>query len=421
MELTKGQKEGKEKTIEWFNSDSSKQIFEISGYAGTGKSTLVYSIIDELGINMEDVAFATFTGKAALVLSLKGCPATTIHKLIYIPESELLEMKDSNNEVIKDEEDTTCYENKVSFIKKEKLPENIKLIVLDECSMIDEKMLEDLKSFKIPIIVLGDIFQLPPISGEPVLLKNPDVLLTEIMRQKEGDPIVHLATLAREGKYIPYGKFGHSYVIDKKELDIDIDNNLGKFDKVLTKSDIVLCRKNITRERLNNHIRSNIYGITKKIPTMNDKIICRKNNWDLQIRDELDINLVNGLIGNVVSPITSDDIKMEASYFRMDFRPEMCKEDFFESIPVSTLPFVNLSDKEKKILEYKQYKIFSKKKLICNKFEFAYAITVHLSQGSQWKRVFIYDEKFNMYEKENYNKSLYTAITRAEKQVILAK
>jgi len=383
----------------------------------TGKSTLVSAIIDELGIDIKDVAFATFTGKASLVLTMKGCPATTIHKLIYDMEKEEVACEDENGNVLTDENGVELTKEEIFFRKKDKLADHIKLIVLDECSMIDQQMLDDVKSFGLPIIVLGDYYQLKPIGQESVLLKNPDVILTEIMRQKENDPIVYLATKAREKQRIDYGQYGKSYVIEKSILNHDIDFGTTNMDRILSNSDIVLCRTNKSRVMLNKHIREDIYDIHKKLPTMNDKIICRKNNWEVSINDEIPVNLVNGLIGYVNSPVTKENIDTDINTVYLDFKPEFCNEDFFYNIPVSTIPFLDLTDKQKKIFEAKQWKYFKLRNTKCNQFEFAYAITVHLSQGSSWKRVFVYDEYYG----DDYYNSLYTAITRAEKQVIIAK
>ncbi len=417
IELTKGQLEGVKLGKKWYKSATSKQLFQIGGYAGTGKTTMVYSLIDALGIDMDDVAFATYTGKAALVLTIKGCSATTIHQLIYKPYKEEEALLDKNGNPIINANGKELSNEKITFVKKDSLPENIKLIVLDECSMIDEEMLEDLKSFGIPIIVLGDPFQLPPIGGKPVLLQEIDVMLTEIMRQKEGDPIVYLSFLARKYRLPKVGKYGISHVLPRWKLDNDIKTNYGEYDKLLTSASTIICRTNRSRNMLNRHIRENVYGLTKKFPTMGDKVICRRNNWNLKIKDELELYMVNGLMGKICSPITTENIHMDECYLNVDFKPEMCKEDYFENIPITGVPFMDIEEETAKIIDAKQYKYFKKKDKICNKFEYAYAITDYLAQGSSYSKVLIYDEHYG--ERENYFKSLYTSITRAEDQVIV--
>jgi hypothetical protein len=135
--------------------------------------------------------------------------------------------------------------------------------------------------------------------------------------------------------------------------------------------------------------------------------------------DEYDINLVNGLIGYVNSPIDESTINNSNFSFKLDFRPEMCKYDFFENIFACTIPFIKhrFTTEDVEIMEYRNYKSFGRRK-ICNKFEYGYCITDYLSQGSQWNKVIVYNESYGAREK--YNSSLYTTITRAVKQVIIA-
>ena len=421
IELTEGQKHCFNETIKWFKDVESKQIWEIAGYAGTGKSTIVRYIIDELGLRDDEVAYATYTGKASLVLTLKGCTATTIHKLIYDPITDEVPVLSEEKDQLYDDEGDECYTSKLGFKKKENLDNpNLKLIVLDECSMINDKMLDDIKSLNIPIIVLGDTFQLGPIFGKPVLLQNPDILLTEVMRQKEGDPIVYLATQVRNSKELIIGNYDKSHVLSRSVMDDDLEFGNTDFSNIMSKSDIIICRTNKSRNLINTHFRRKILEIDRDFPIENDKLICRKNNWDIGLTDEYTLNMVNGLIGYVCSPILNQDIFDTSSSMYIDFKPDICNEDFFQRIPVSIIPFLsNLSDNRRKILESKQWKIFKKRKIMCNLFEYAYAITAHLSQGSSWRKCLIYDEHYG--PDIDYRKSLYTSITRAEKQVIICK
>ena len=81
--LNTQQTKARELILEWFKNKN-KQVFVLSGYAGTGKTTLINYIINELNLG-DKIAFATPTGKAASVLIQKGSLASTIHHLIYTP------------------------------------------------------------------------------------------------------------------------------------------------------------------------------------------------------------------------------------------------------------------------------------------------------------------------------------------------
>ena len=237
FELTEQQKYAKEKTLKWWRTQN-KQVFEISGAAGTGKTTIIYTLIEELGLNHDEVLFMAYVGKATLALAMKGNYAQTIHSSIYnlrkTPKTnELGEVIRSNGRVVE----------KIEFVKKEQLPPNIKLIVVDEAAMVPENIAQDLLSFGLPIIVLGDNNQLPPIFGESIFLSNPDILLTEPMRQSLDSPIIYLAMRAMRGEYIKTGRYGNSYVIRKDMIT----------DEMLTKSDVVICGRNKTRDEINNH------------------------------------------------------------------------------------------------------------------------------------------------------------------------
>ncbi|HEY3796257.1 MAG TPA: AAA family ATPase, partial [Bradyrhizobium sp.] len=145
-------------------------VFRLFGYAGTGKTTLARHIAD--GVDGE-VKFAAFTGKAALVMRNKGCDnASTIHSLIYRARESGVEQP--------------------SFELWDDAPASkAKLIVIDECSMVDAELGRDLMSFDCPLLVLGDPAQLPPIQGGGFFTNSePDAMLTEVHRQAQDDPIV---------------------------------------------------------------------------------------------------------------------------------------------------------------------------------------------------------------------------------------
>ncbi len=150
--LNDQQEECVKKALKWFKNPSSKQTFEISGPAGSGKTTIVRTIIQELGVKIEDVLFVAYVGKAALQLTRSGVNGRTIHSTFY--DIEFVPVKDENGAiVIKNGRVITRPE----FVKKDRIPENIKLIVIDEAPMVNESFGIDIESFNIPIICLGDL------------------------------------------------------------------------------------------------------------------------------------------------------------------------------------------------------------------------------------------------------------------------
>ena len=150
VKLNDQQEIAKDLIVDWYlNKTHEKLVFTLAGYAGTGKTFLINYIIKNcLDIPLHKVAFIAPTGKAASVLTQRGClNACTVHKLIY-NRIEKESQTEINGKIIK----TKRFE----FVKKPNIPK-YKLIILDEVSMVSEKMMEDLISFGIPILCCGDV------------------------------------------------------------------------------------------------------------------------------------------------------------------------------------------------------------------------------------------------------------------------
>ena len=146
-------------------ANGTPQVFRLFGYAGTGKTTLARHLAEQ---SDGEVKFAAFTGKAASVMRGKGCKgASTIHSLIY-------RARESGEEI-------------PSFDLWDEAPASkAELIVIDECSMVDAELGRDLLSFGVPVLVLGDPAQLPPIQGGGFFTEaEPDAMLTEVHRQAD--------------------------------------------------------------------------------------------------------------------------------------------------------------------------------------------------------------------------------------------
>src|SRR5215468_11353484 len=202
-QFTPHQNEALKLVADWLKSgpgtDGGPQVFRLFGYAGTGKTTLARHIAEEAD---GEVKFAAFTGKAASVMRGKGCRgASTIHSLIY-------RARESG-------EETPSFE-----LWDDAPASKAKLIVIDECSMVDPELGRDLLSFGVPVLVLGDPAQLPPIQGGGFFTDaEPDAMLTEVHRQAADDPIIHLSMAVREGEWIEPGRYGESEVVCKAALD----------------------------------------------------------------------------------------------------------------------------------------------------------------------------------------------------------
>ena len=283
------------------------------------------------------------------------------------------------------------------FVKKEKIPSNIKLIVIDEAPMVNETFGVDIESFNIPIICLGDLQQLPPVIGGSKYLLRPDYVLTKIMRQAEGNPIIYLSQLASRGEPIPYGKYGDKcYVIPKDKIN----------DNMLLGADMIITPTNRSRIKYNKYIREELRHINSELPVPGEKLICRKNNRNRIIGDG--VYLVNGMLGYVtdVNKSTYNGKTVDIS-----FTP-----DFNES-----LQFHNVKIDYKTLMDSIQTnnEKYNKGFSMYDMFEFGDVITVHLSQGSQAENVLFISEPFG-FDRILQNKLEYTGITRAREGLIYA-
>jgi exodeoxyribonuclease-5 len=335
-------------------------IFRLFGYAGTGKTTLAKHLAE--GVDGK-VLFAAFTGKAACVMRSKGCHgAATIHSLIY-------KARESG-------EETPNFE-----LWDDAPASKAKLIVVDECSMVDGELARDLMSFGVPLLVLGDPAQLPPIQGGGFFTDaHPDAMLTEVHRQAQDDPIVRLSMMIRAGKPLQEGSYGASEVLRREALD----------PARVVNADQILVGRNATRRAYNLRLRQR-RGFVDAMPMAGDKLVCLRNNRRK--------GLFNGALW-----VVSERPKSRRQIIRMRLKPD---EDLGERmVKVSVRPECFTGAIEQ--LEWPARKRY-------DEFDFGYVLTVHKAQGSQWDDVVLFDESGAF--PENRDRWLYTGVTRAAKRL----
>ena len=339
------------------------QVFRLFGYAGTGKTTLARHIAE--GVDGE-VKFAAFTGKAALVMRNKGCDgASTIHSLIYRARESGVEQP--------------------SFELWDDAPASkARLIVIDECSMVDAEMGRDLLSFECPLLVLGDPAQLPPIQGGGFFTASePDAMLTEVHRQAQNDPIVRMSMDIREGRPLEIGCYGESEVVSRGELDPD---------RVM-RADQVLVGRNNTRRAYNMRMRQR-QSIDDPLPVAGDKLVCLRNNRKK--------GLFNGGLWRVKSRTASRSKSSRIMSMRLS--PD---EEFSHKVTKVSVRH-DCFEGGIETIAWEQRKPY-------DEFDYGYVLTVHKSQGSQWDDVVLFDESFGF--QDSRARWLYTGITRAAKRL----
>jgi exodeoxyribonuclease V len=202
IQLTKQQLNAIDVIVERLKRKEPITVF--TGYAGTGKTVSIKFLLSGiLNIPMSQIAIAAFTGTAAKNISINGKTGQTLHSLIYNP-------------IIKR---GVC----VGFTRKsyEELS-SLKLIIVDEHSMIPDEILQDLMYYNIPILLVGDRAQLPPIGTPHRFFNVSHYELTEVHRQALDNPILMAATKIREGDPVPNGNYENTLLVGTK---FDLDDN----------------------------------------------------------------------------------------------------------------------------------------------------------------------------------------------------
>ena len=384
MELSIDQKQVLDKILEWYKDKDKNQYITIGGYAGTGKTTLIAKLSQQLKKDNKKlkIAFCSFTGKATRVLKTKLAESnsitdkdtiSTIHGLIYSP-------------IVNGKEEI------VGWKMKDELETD--LIIVDEASMIDMSIWADLKSFKKPIIAVGDHGQLPPINGNFNLMEKPELKLEVIHRQQRENPIIKLSIMTRERGVIPainYSKGVKKIRRNSSEANEVIEEWLGDYDP----NTLILCGFNYTRVKLNKYIRS-MLGFETTEPQVGDRVICLRNNHTAEI--------FNGMLGTIIS--IKDESK---NWYEAEIEMDGEKINYFGLIAKKQFgnsESLNFTEKRSEIMDG-------------DLFDFGYALTVHKAQGSQAKKVILFEERFSKMDDEMWRRWLYTAVTRAEEELYI--
>ncbi len=375
MQFSPQQDQALKAVARWLK-DGRTPLFRLFGYAGTGKTTLARYFAEHVD---GDVQFAAFTGKTAQVLRSKGATnARTLHSLIYRPRGE---------EEVSDETTGKTSMAPTFSLNRQSPVARAKLIIVDECSMVDEALGRDLMSFGTPILVLGDPGQLPPISGGGFFTEaEPDMLLTEIHRQARDNPIIAMALDVREGRELMYGDYGTAQIISKNEVSQEL----------VLGADQVLVGTNRTRRRYNTRLRE-LKGFSAAYPQAGDKLVC--------LRNDPAKGLLNGSLWKVMTS-SRETVKPGINLL---VTPE-------EDEPDRGAAKIKLL---KQVFEDPEADIPWQTKKRFDDFDYGYALTVHKAQGSQWDEVVLFDESYAF--RDTRERWLYTAITRAAERLTVVK
>ena len=430
-------------------TESNNKLFVLKGYAGTGKTTLIASIVKNLRYANHKSVLLAPTGRAAKVLSnYAKKQAFTIHKRIYFPRSG----KDG----------------KVGFVLQPNKFSNT-LFVIDEASMIGDastqsklfesgSLLQDLISFvdagsNCRLMFVGDTAQLPPVklTVSPALNSDllafdfnkdvSEVVLSEVVRQSEGSGILHNATALREQLQIEiFDDFCFNLkpfndvirLIDGHEIQEAIESSYRNNGKEET---VILVRSNKRANLYNQQIRSQILFNEHEL-SVGDFLMVVKNNYYW-----LEASSTPGFIanGDIVEVLEIQAFKELYGFRFAEVHVQMVdypNEPSFDTVLIldtltSESPALLYEDSNKLYLEVQKdyahlkskYQRFREVKdnafFNALQVKFSYAITCHKSQGGQWSNVFVEQPYLPDGPDKDYFRWLYTAITRATQKLYL--
>jgi len=421
----------------------------LKGYAGTGKTTLVGTLVKNLWkIKLSPVLLAP-TGRAAKVISnYSGRQAQTIHRHIYYPKKtssgglafQLKQNKSRNTLFIVDE---------ASMIPD--TPSDSKLF--ENGSLLDDLMMYVYSGYNCRILFIGDTAQLPPVKLEVSPALNPDNLsigfhkdvtqieLDEVVRQAEGSGILMNATKIREllqdGFYDSF-KFkisGYTDVVRFLDGHEIIEALNDAYTNAGHEESVIILRSNKRANSYNQQIRSRILFQEEQLSAGDYLMVVKNNYFWLDAKSEagfiangdiikvLEIYAVKELYGFQfaevkIGMVDYPDQKPFETVLLLDTltseTPSLSYEESNKLYQEVLKDFEDEKTKYKKFLKVKNNKYFNSLQV-----KFSYAVTCHKSQGGQWDHVFVEQPYLPDGITKEYLRWLYTAITRAKKKLYL--
>jgi exodeoxyribonuclease-5 len=264
------------------------------------------------------------------------------------------------------------------------------LVIVDESSMVDMRLRDDLKLTGCRALFVGDPGQLPPVGSASWFIDSkPNAMLEEVQRQALDNPIIQMSLQIRTGfiRPVEWRKREGCGIWKKNEVDpvswLDADQ--------------VITGSNASRHKVNKYFRNKLgYAAVSKLPLAGERLICLKNDYD---RHPQFIN------GTQFQAVSNADLVDENGYLDIVYEGHKLTDVTFYPHHCLAHYDPNLSELPREF----------RKGLM--ELDFAYAITVHKSQGSEWDHVIIADDQMMKNDARFRKRWLYTAVTRAKKTV----
>ncbi|WP_297334574.1 AAA family ATPase [Flavobacterium sp.] len=437
-----------QKISEFINNDSKDEIFVLKGYAGTGKTTIISTLVNHLREANKKYVLLAPTGRAAKVISgYSQKPAYTIHKRIYFPK------KGSGGTM-----GFTLQPNKFTNT----------IFIVDEASMISDtaneskmyengSLLDDLMQYvysgnNCKLVLIGDTAQLPPVNSDisPALdvqmltnnyfKETQQIELDEVMRQDIDSGILYNATELREvlkSAFVDTFKFRVKGFKDIVRLvdGFEIEDAINQaYSNYSVEDTAFIVRSNKRANQYNKQIRFKILGRESELSAGDLLMVVKNNYFWLNEKSEAGF-IANGDIIEVL-----EIFRIEELYGFKFARVKVRMVDYPNQAPFETVLLLDTIDSESASLTYEEsnrlynevmldyenetsYRKFLKVKnnphFNALQVKFSYAVTCHKSQGGQWHTVFVEQPYLPQGIDKDYIRWLYTAVTRAKDKLYL--
>ncbi len=430
-------------------SEEKSETFLLKGYAGTGKTTLIGTLVKNLWKAQKSFVLLAPTGRAAKVISnYSGKQALTIHKKIYMPKSEGV--------------------GKVTFSLQKNKARNV-IFIVDEASMIPDinqdsrlfengSLLDDLMHYVYSghgckLLLIGDTAQLPPVKLDisPALEQrtlenhyNKEVIsleLDEVLRQQKESGILYNATRIRDAldsgffDSFKINEVNFPEVIRPSDGQEIMDAIQDSYDAHGNEDTVIIVRSNKRANLYNQNIRERILFREEEL-SAGDFLMVVKNNY-FWVKPHSEAGFVaNGDIIEVLEIFAIKELYgfrfAEVSIRMVDYpnmkpietvllletltseTPSLSYEDSNKLYEEVKKDFADIKSNYKRFLSIKNNKYFNALQV-----KFSYAITCHKSQGGQWNTVFIEQPYLPNGIDKDYLRWLYTAMTRAKERLYL--
>lgn len=438
-----------QKIAQFVLSENQDELFVLKGYAGTGKTTLLSSLVNQLPFVHRKYVMLAPTGRAAKVISnYAKQPAYTIHKKIYYPK------KDKNSGLAFTMQ-TNKHKNTIFIVDESSMiSDNITdATMYTHGSLLDDLMYYVYSGQNCKLIIVGDTAQLPPVGMDESPALNEDKLslqyqmkvesieLTEVMRQEEDSGILYNATELREQLHQEFYDFFEFDVKPFKDI-VRLTDGYETMDAIHeaysrkgSEETIFIVRSNKRANQYNQQIRMRILDIESEI-SPGDYVMVVKNNY-FWLKDSKTTDFIaNGDVMEILQIYKYHELygfRFASVRVRMIDYPDLIPFDTIVLLDTLTSESASLTYEQSNklyqeiLLDYhdeitayrRMQKVKNNEYFNALQIKFAYAVTCHKSQGGQWDTVFIEQPYLPNGIDKDYMRWLYTALTRAKEKVYL--